>query len=73
MAEHRHPLKGNHCAEGDYQELWQLFHKLWTAAVGKEGYVKQDWLNLEKELLRITRNGNDQISETGLLVSVKQE
>jgi hypothetical protein len=28
----------------------ELFHKLWTIAVGQEGYVKDDWMALERQL-----------------------
>lgn len=29
-----------------YEEIQQLFHRLWTRAVGTEGYVKADWKRL---------------------------
>ncbi|MFH1235808.1 MAG: hypothetical protein V1685_02615 [Parcubacteria group bacterium] len=32
------------------QKLSDLFHKLWTANVGKEGYNKNDWLDLVRLL-----------------------
>jgi hypothetical protein len=29
-----------------------LLHKLWTKAVGTEGYVKAEWLELERAILK---------------------
>jgi hypothetical protein len=28
-------------------DLWPMFHRLWTKAVGKEDYVKLEWMQLE--------------------------
>ncbi len=32
------------------EELHNLFHKLWTKAVGQEGYVKAEWKELERHI-----------------------
>ena len=34
------------------QETDGYLHKLWTIAVGQEGYIKQEWKDLEKSLWR---------------------
>jgi hypothetical protein len=31
---------------------WHLFHHLWTKAVGTDGYIKQEWCDLEALLVR---------------------
>lgn len=32
------------------RELYELFHSLWTKAVGLEGYCKEQWIQLEQAL-----------------------
>ena len=39
-----------------FREMHALFHKHWTAAVGKPGYVKGHWRQLENELMRVWRD-----------------
>ncbi len=36
------------------EEIYQLFHILWTKAVGTEGYDKKQWRHMEDLLERFT-------------------
>jgi hypothetical protein len=39
--------------QADPHPRWyHTFHRLWTKAVGKPGYVKRDWQELEEALLK---------------------
>lgn len=31
-------------------KAWEVFHHIWSGEVGTPGYVKDDWLKLEREL-----------------------
>ncbi len=35
------------------KDLHQLFHKLWTKAVGTDGYNKSEWKQLERMIERL--------------------
>jgi hypothetical protein len=37
-------------SEANEQEIKRLFHKLWSQSVGKEGYSKKDWQELQRLL-----------------------
>ena len=39
-----------------YQALHVTFHKHWTDAVGKPGYVKAHWTALDNEMSRVWRD-----------------
>ena len=34
-------------------DLWGLFHRQWTRDVGRDGYNKEDWKQLEHEILKL--------------------
>ena len=36
-------------------DVWESFHKAWTWAVGKPGYDKKKFLDLENHLLELAR------------------
>ena len=36
----------------DADQLNSIFHRLWTKSVGKIGYDKKEWLQLQKLLLK---------------------
>ena len=36
----------------EYRELQNMFHKLWTADVGTDGYDKQQWKALDYAMHR---------------------
>lgn len=38
-----------------HSPTWHLFHRLWTKAVGTDGYDKSEWLRLERILLEIEK------------------
>ncbi len=38
------------------ERLWELFHNLWTRDVGRDGYNKSNWLELEKLILNLTKS-----------------
>ena len=35
------------------EALWALFHRLWTRDVGRDGYDKTAWLDLERRILAL--------------------
>lgn len=37
------------------KDVWEAFHKVWTFSVGKEGYDKKIFQDLETRLLKMTR------------------
>jgi len=37
------------------QAIHKSLHKLWTNAVGTEGYVKDDWMDLERNIHRLVK------------------
>jgi len=44
---------------------WNLFHRLWTKAVGTEGYVKAEWQELEKVISGPAASPTDSIKWSG--------
>ncbi len=37
------------------EEIWHPLHRLWSKAVGTEGYVKREWQDLETQIVRRLR------------------
>jgi len=37
------------------EEIWHPLHRLWTKAVGTDGYVKREWQELETQVVRRLR------------------
>ena len=35
--------------------IHEAFHKLWTKAVGTDGYDKKEWIDLERHIMRLDR------------------
>lgn len=44
-----------------YREAQTTLHRLWTAAVGKEGYDKAMWTTLSNALDRFARDAADKV------------
>lgn len=47
---------GMSVTEHDAREISELFHKLWTKAVGTENYDKSQWIQLENLLHEFFKN-----------------
>lgn len=41
-----------------YWRTHAALHLLWTKAVGQEGYVKEEWMELEASILEIMRKAS---------------
>jgi hypothetical protein len=37
----------------EIENMWHLFHNLWTRDVGTPGYDKEKWISLEAHILKL--------------------
>lgn len=48
-----------------FREAHATLHRLWTAAVGKEGYDKAAWKTLDNALSRFARDAAEKVGIAG--------
>jgi hypothetical protein len=48
-----------------FREAHAALHRLWTAAVGKEGYDKETWKTVDNALARFARDAGTQVGIDG--------
>lgn len=39
----------------EQDNMWSVFHRLWSKAVDSDDYNKEEWLKLEKLILNLTK------------------
>lgn len=44
-----------------FREAHAALHRLWTAAVGTEGYNKDDWRTVDNALARFARDASEKV------------
>jgi hypothetical protein len=60
--EEENTMEGNNCAAGPHQELWLLFHQLWTSAVDSDDYDKEGWKKLQRSILGLMQQVPDTLT-----------
>lgn len=44
------------------QDTWDLFHRLWSKAVGTQEYNKEEWKKLEAKISNLMLKGKEKVN-----------